>query len=432
MDKLGLIMKREFLARVRNKTFIVMTFLSPLFLALIFGIISWLTSINKEKVRTIAVHDTTNLIVSELSNSEFVKYQNLSQIPLQTAKDSVVQKEFYGLLYIPEEKSLDKKAAAIRFFSDENPSIGILKSLENKLSTKITNQKLISQGLDVALIDKADTPITLQLENFTGEKSSKITRVIKMAFGGITGYLLLMFIVIYGNMIMRSVIEEKTSRIIEIIISSVQPIQLMLGKIFGTSLAGITQFLIWLIIGVSIFLVAGTFLEVSPNDLEQASALAKENGQFGEIALIYQDILNLPIVLLLSCFFIYFIGGYFLYSAIYAAIGAAVDNETDTQQFLMPIIMILVLAFYIGAFVVIEDPHGWISVLFSIIPLTSPIVMMMRIPFEVPWYEIVASIVCLFGSIIGVTWIAARIYRIGILMYGKKPTFKELAKWLRY
>lgn len=246
----------------------------------------------------------------------------------------------------------------------------------------------------------------------------------------------MMFIIIYGNMVMRSVIEEKTNRIIEIIISSVKPFQLMMGKIIGTSLAGILQFLIWAIVGAVLFFVAQSFLglqtgasgSVSPEMIEAAQSTET----ISKIQLYFNEIWNLPLGTLVTCFVIYFIGGYFLYSSFYAAIGAAVDSETDSQQFMLPVIMPLMLGVYVGFFTVINDPHGMVATVFSIIPLTSPIVMLMRIPFGVPLWQLLLSIVLLFGTFIFVVWFAAKIYRVGILMYGKKPTWKELFKWLKY
>ena len=245
----------------------------------------------------------------------------------------------------------------------------------------------------------------------------------------------MMFIVIYGNMVMRSVIEEKTSRIIEIIISSVKPFQLMMGKIIGTSLAGILQFLIWAILGMTAMFVMSTIFGVqmgASSGMKDQVVQTAQTEMAGTIQLYIKELWNLPIATILLSFIIYFIGGYFLYSSFYAAIGAAVDNETDSQQFLLPIIMPLILGVYIGFFTVMNDPNGAVATVFSMIPLTSPIVMMMRIPFGVPWWQIAISMILLFTTFLGVVWFAAKIYRVGILMYGKKPTWKELYKWLKY
>jgi ABC-2 type transport system permease protein len=250
--------------------------------------------------------------------------------------------------------------------------------------------------------------------------------------GGGFGYLIMMFIIIYGNMVMRSVIEEKTNRIIEIIISSIKPFQLMMGKIIGTSLAGVLQFLIWAIVGTILFVIASVFLGMEMSSPSAEMATASSSNFAGTAQLYINELTNLPIATLLISFLVYFVGGYFLYSSVYAAIGAAVDNETDSQQFLLPIILPLILAVYVGFFSVLNEPHGTIATTFSMIPFTSPIVMLMRIPFGVPWWQILISVTLLFATFFFVVWFAAKIYRVGILMYGKKPTWKELYKWLKY
>jgi ABC-2 type transport system permease protein len=275
----------------------------------------------------------------------------------------------------------------------------------------------------------------LELKKSSGEESLKGLNEIKIGIGGAFGYLIMMFIVIYGNMVMRSVIEEKTNRIIEIIISSVKPFQLMMGKIIGTSLAGILQFFIWAVIGLSLMFAASVFFGVNVGPTSKIPPEVMQSAQqelAGTAQMYIKELWNLPIATILICFVIYFIGGYFLYSSFYASIGAAVDNETDSQQFLLPIIMPLILGVYIGFFTVMNDPHGTIATVFSMFPLTSPIVMLMRIPFGVPWWQILISVTILFGTFFCVVWFAAKIYRVGILMYGKKPTWKELYKWLKY
>jgi len=252
----------------------------------------------------------------------------------------------------------------------------------------------------------------------------------------VSGYLLFMFIIIYGNMIMRSIIEEKTSRIIEVIISSVKPMQLMLGKIFGTSLAGITQFVIWVLVLGVLSIVLSVVFNVDMSQMNNSQDMmqnALKGGDIGDILAVGRyELSQLPILNLIVMFLLFFIGGFLLYSSLYAAIGAAVDNETDTQQFMMPIMVPLILAVYVGGFTVLEDPHGTVAQVFSFIPFTSPVVMLMRIPFGVPMWQQILSVVILFATFIGTVWFAAKIYRVGILMYGKKPSYKEIYKWLKY
>lgn len=437
MNHLPLIIKREYLNKVRNKSFIVMTFLSPMIMIALVAVVAYLSQINNDKKRTISILDETGVVGEVFENTENTTYTLISDTGFETAKELVKAKKDFGLLYVKKSSDTLNLVESVNFYSDESPSVSIISNLERKIEKRLSDIKLQNDGVDIAQIRASKTTVNIAQETFGGEKTSKIDSYLKLAFGGAAGYLLFMFIIIYGNMIMRSVIEEKTSRIIEVIISSVKPIQLMLGKIIGTSLAGITQFLIWLILGgVLLFLVSAIFgidlMQIqSPQQDMINQAMASSDAQN-----IAQDLItgfvNLPILNLCVAFLFFFIGGYLLYSSFYAAIGAAVDNETDTQQFMMPIIMPLVLAVYVGVFTVIEDPHGTVSTIFSFIPLTSPVVMLMRIPFGVPIWQQLLSFAILVFTFIFTVWFAAKIYRVGILMYGKKPTYKELFKWLKY
>ena len=437
MNHLSLITKREYLNKVKNKSFIVMTFVSPIIMVAIFALVAYLTQLNNDTVRVISVLDQSGLFVDEFNDTDKTKYDILTGIDLEDAKTIVQESENYGLLYIPKADSIDAIADKIKFYSQDSPSLMVMQNIEDRIEEKARNIKLKDSGLDPAIIDKLNIKISTNLETFEGEETSKLGSGLKLAFGGAAGYLLFMFIIIYGNMIMRSVIEEKTSRIIEIIISSVKPIQLLLGKIFGTSLAGITQFVIWIIIGGILMVgVSAVFgINMTENQMAQQEVLnqVSNNAEMQkEVATLMQEIFNLPLANLVIMFILFFIGGYLLYSSLYAAIGAAVDNETDTQQFMMPIIMPLILAIYVGFFTVIENPHGMVSQVFSYIPFTSPVVMLMRIPFGVPIWQQLVSVFILFGTFYVTVIFAAKIYRVGILMYGKKPTYKELYKWLKY
>ena len=430
MRNLKLIIKREYLARVKNKAFIVMTFLSPLILVGMIVLIAYLVNLNSEEKRVVAINDESGQFVGDFNNSEDVKFIDLSEIDLEAAKTIVREKEYYGLLHIPQLK--ENTIPDIQFFAKEAPAFGFLTQVEKTISDKLTNRQLLARGIDVDLIAESRAKVDIGIQNFSGEKTSKMSTYVKMFFGGAAGYLLMMFIIIYGNMVMRSVIEEKTNRIIEIIISSVKPIHLMLGKILGTSLAGITQFIIWVVLGGVMLTIVTAISGMSMAELHGPQQQAMEQISDNELQQLVIDIAKLPMLLLLVSFLVYFIGGYFLYSAIYAAIGAAVDNETDTQQFMLPVILPLMLGIYVGFFAVIENPHGVVSTVFSMVPLTSPIVMLMRIPFGVAWWELALSVSILILTIAGVVWIAAKIYKVGILMYGKKPGYKDLYKWLKY
>ncbi|WP_299335856.1 ABC transporter permease [uncultured Psychroserpens sp.] len=437
MNHLPLIIKREYLTKIKNKSFIIMTFVSPLIMVALIAVVAYLSQLNNDKERHISVLDETGIMADVFVDTEHTKYNVLTNTSLETAKELVKAKEEYGLLHIQNALDDQDMITAVKFYSDESPSLSIMSSLEQKIEKKLTDSKLQNNGVDIEKIKASKTNITIAQETFTGEKTSKIDSYLKLAFGGAAGYLLFMFIIIYGNMIMRSVIEEKTSRIIEIIISSVKPIQLMLGKIIGTSLAGITQFAIWVILGSILIFVLSTIFGVNIAEMQtpQQEMLdqAMQNPEIAnEVQGAIQSFFNLPLANLVVAFMFFFIGGYLLYSSLYAAVGAAVDNETDTQQFMLPIIMPLVLAVYVGIFTVIEDPHGTVSTVFSFIPFTSPVVMLMRIPFGVPIWQQVLSFVILATTFVLTVWFAAKIYRVGILMYGKKPSYKELYKWIKY
>jgi ABC-2 type transport system permease protein len=434
MSILTLIIKREFIAKVRNKSFIVMTFLSPLLFVGIAAFVGYLGSM-KADVKVVAIHDETGLFVSEFKNSEEYRYIDLSPIDLKIIKDSLINESYEGLIYIPKIANYKTLENKVQYISNDSPSITFVENVQDIIAKKITKENFETAKLDTLAIRNAEANVNIELKKATGEDSLKGLNEIKIAIGGAFGYLIMMFIIIYGNMVMRSVIEEKTNRIVEIIISSVKPFQLMMGKIIGTSLAGILQFFIWALIGLILMFSASIFLGInaSPTAKIPPEMLHSAQQEFAGVAQMYiKELWNLPIATLLISFVIYFIGGYFLYSSFYASIGAAVDNETDSQQFLLPIIMPLVLGVYIGFFTVMNDPHGTIATIFSMIPLTSPIVMLMRIPFGVPWWQIAISITILFGTFFFVVWFAAKIYRVGILMYGKKPTWRELYKWLKY
>ncbi len=439
MSKLSLIVKREYNAKVRNKSFIVMTILAPFLMVGMGLLIFYLSKANDSDVKKIAFVDEAKLLDNDsFKDTELVKYINLSNLGTEAAKKEVDTKKYYGLLTIPKQDSLELLAKSIHFYSKKSPNMMMVESLEKKLEHLIRNHKLQRLGIDVNKINSAKINATIQLANFSGEKSSKMINGFKIALGSGAGYLIMMFIIIFGNSVMRSVIEEKTSRIIEVIISSIKPFQLMMGKIIGNALAGLTQFAIWAVLIAILSMVVSLVFGVSFTDMQSAKVspeqlkMAKEMMGSGNMQKMINEVMQLPLLSMTMYFILYFLGGYLLYSSLYAAIGAAVDSETDTQQFMMPVIMPLMLGVYVGFASVMNDPHGPVAVIFSMIPLTSPIVMLMRIPFGVPPIQIVISLVLLIASFLFVVWMAAKIYRVGILMYGKKPTYKELFKWLKY
>ena len=439
MNKLKLIIHREFIAKVRNKSFIMMTFLSPLLLVGMGALVFFLVQKNDEKIKEIVYVDNSGLFFKEdFKDTNTIKFQDYSAFGIKETKKKVEEGSYYGALIIPKQDSLELLATSIEFYSKDAPGMSIMSALENKIEKKIRNEKLNSFGINLEKIKASKINTAIKMLNFSGEESTKLINGLKIGFGAIAGYLLMMFVIIYGNSVMRSVIEEKTSRIVEIIVSSVKPFQLMLGKILGNASAGLLQFFIW---GIIIFIIATVASAVFGLDLvemqtakvpsEQMEAM-KEAAGGDKMQLLMHEILRLPLLKMFVLFIFYFLGGFMLYSSLFAAIGAAVDNETDTQQFMLPIMLPLILGFYVGFTTVINDPHGSIAVLFSQIPFTSPIVMLMRVPFGVSWTELLISMTLLLVTFVFMVWLAAKIYRVGILMYGKKPTYKDLYNWLKY
>lgn len=444
-SKLGLIIKREYLAKVRNKSFVIMTFLSPVLMVGMVVLIAYLTEVNDSEIRVVGLLNDSSYYAEDFGSSANLSFVHFKGLSLREAKDSVMDQNFYGLLYLPEGSSAEEVAKGALFYTREAPNSGVVDRLDAIFQERLRQQRLLELGLTPEEFLSVESDFQLKTETFEGQRNLKGINELKAFIGGGFGYLIMMFIIIYGGFVMRSVIEEKTSRIIEVIISSVKPFQLMMGKIIGTSLAGLTQFAIWIFSASLLLLAIMSFLGLETSSLQNAAVLPgggmgelTEMGAAGSEMQLYADALfRFPWAMLIFFFMIYFVLGYLIYSSIYAAIGAAVDNETDTQQFIFPIILPLMLAIYVGFFSVFGNPHGPIAVSFSLFPLTSPIVMLMRLPGGigeggVPVWQVVLSIFFLLITFIGIVWLAAKIYRVGILMYGKKPSYRELFKWLKY
>jgi len=434
MGNLGLIIEREYLNKVTNKSFILATFLTPLIIVGFSLFIGYLTSVNNDTVKNISVVDQSGYFTNSLNNSDDLNFHFINDFDLEEAKLISKTKSDYGLLFIPYYDDLNQIADSIMFISEDAPSIAIISRIEGKIERLLTNRNFEKVGLDIEKINKSKININLYQESFEGEETTKMDGIIKLIFGMVLGMLLYIFIFAYGSMIMMSVIEEKTSRIVEIMISSVKPFQLMMGKILGTSLAGLTQFLVWtiLIVMFSYLMTAIFGIETSTQNSELLLSSSGNMSMNTEALNMISAFIDLPLTNIFVAFLIYFIGGYLLYASLFAAIGAAVDNQTDAQQFVMPITIILILALYVGIFTIPEDPNGTVAIIFSYIPFTSPVVMLMRIPNGVPIYEQIISIIILYLTFTLCIWFAAKIYRVGILMYGKKPSYKELIKWLKY
>ena len=390
-------------------------------------LIGWLVNINKSEVKNIAIIDESHIFATAFTNTDEVHYHYLQNTDLLTAKKEVLEKGNYGLLYIPP-KNTPNWYQQVTFYTEETPALSLTNDMLSVLEKTLFQYNLTEKNINQQEIESAKVRVSLQLQNFTGEKTSEWGTLVKSILGMSAGYLIFMFIIMYGNMIMRSVIEEKNNRIIEIIISSVKPFDLMLGKILGTSLAGLTQAFIWIVFTGVLFALLPTFFDMLMTGTTTEALQSPDTAKIQEVlTAIYQ----FPLLETFVLFILFFVGGYLLYSSLYAMIGAMVDNETDTQQFLLPVITPLMLGVYVGMFSVMEQTHGTVSVVFSYIPCTSPVVMLMRIPFGVAWWEILISLLILYLTFFMVIKLSAKIYRIGILMYGKKASYKEVWKWLK-
>ena len=434
MNPIWIVAQREFLTRVRKRTFLVMTLLGPLFFGLLMVAPALLASL-PEGPKKILVVDHSYLLVGEKGVSD-AQYEFLKPSPeaLKSGKEILETNSSYdGLLYLPpsENNDPDYILKNAKLFTLEELPISLVGAMEDQLEQKAYEQKLRLEGVDPEVVKRAETNARLSsvLIGEEGEEENS-AREFKMILGLFAGYLIYMFVFLYATQIMRGVIEEKTSRIVEVIISSVKPMQLMLGKIIGIAGVGFLQFVIWvgltaaLYVGLSATLLADAF---NPETIAQMQAQPEAGGMATEVLSALQSI-NYPLVL--TSFLFYFIGGYLLYGALFAAVGSAVDAESDTQQFMLPLTLPLILALLVSMRIM-ESPDSPLAFWFSIIPFTSPVVMMVRIPFGVPMWELGLSMVLLVVGFLGTTWLASRIYRIGILSYGKKASFKDLWKWLR-
>ena len=433
MEHFSLIATREYLNKIGNKSFILMTLLLPILLSGITFLISFLSSVNNDTSKNISVVDNTGYIYQKLDSSTDIIYDLIDDATIDEAKEISRNKSDYGLLYINNFDSPEEIAESIMFISETSPSFTVLNKLESQLESILTDENFRILGIDINQINSSKIIVNLFQESFDGEETTRLDGIVKLGFGFALGMLLYFFIFAYGSMIMMSVMEEKTSRIVEIIISSVKPFNLMTGKIIGVSLAGLTQVLIWGVMFSVFSYFFSTYFGISASSSSGEIILSTEEADaISSSALeMISAFMNLPLTNIFIAFIMYFLGGYFLYASMFAAVGAAIDNQADAQQFMLPVTLIIIIGLYVGVLTVPEDPNGIVAQIFSYIPFTSPIVMLMRIPHGVPLYEQILSVTILFSSVLLIVWISAKIYRIGILMYGKKITYGEMIKWLR-
>lgn len=438
MNKTFLIIQREYLTRVKKKSFILMTFLGPLLMVgVLIGAIY--LSLSEDELQKVLVVDKTPSMITKLQFKDGDGYEYFYTD--KDLSDSEFKESDYTLMLYLNERLVETDVAAIYY--KKLPSYKVMSTIENQMEDILEDYKLSVSGISVETYKRINTKINVvpkDIDNKTEKSYDRELAVVGFAFS----FLIYIFIFLYGSQVMRGVIEEKTTRIVEIIVSSVKPFQLMLGKIIGVGLVGLTQFILWVILSASLFFVAqGTILkdkfsaetvaqeQVSKGVASDMNLRLQDDGEGQYVVEVLQRI-NFPVMI--GMFIFYFLGGFLLYSALFAAIGAAVDNETDTQQFMLPVTIPLIFGIIVGEFA-ITNPEGPAAFWFSIFPLTSPIVMMMRVAIGFDAgnvWQLILSMALLIAGFFAVVWLAAKIYRTGILMYGKKVSYKELYKWLKF
>jgi ABC-2 type transport system permease protein len=450
MNKVSIIIQREYITRVRKKSFIIMTLLAPALLALMSIVPALVMSNNDKDFKKIAVvEEGSDLFKNVIADTRDADFVYLDKVDINDIRDNFEQAGYYGILYILPE--LVSTPNAIQLISKKQPPIGLLLHISGSLEREINKQKLLSYNIENIdeILKNMNTKVSIQtIKIDESGNSTRTSTPVSMALAYIGGFLIYMLIFIFGSQVMRGVIEEKTSRVVEVVVSSVKPVQLMMGKIFGIALVGLTQFLVWVILTFGIISVvqvtllnrkdlpemtqdnpASIMSENKPAD--QAPRLESISRGNNEIPNFLMNFINQDWLKLISLFLFYFITGYLLYASIFAAIGSAVDNETETQQFMLPVTIPIILGLMV-AMGTMQNPESSLSFWFSIIPFTSPIVMIARIPFEVPAWQVILSMTLIILTLAAFIIMAAKIYRAGILMYGKKSSWKEIWKWLKY
>ncbi len=444
MNKILLILKREYTTRVQKKSFIILTLLMPVIMAALMFLPAYFMSMNDEQQRTIAVYDGSSVFLGRLESSNLTAYKFIPKDEYIALKKDIKQSSYYALLVI-EPNFLTTKTVQIA--SGSNIPWDLKSQIQNKIQSILEKDKMAEVVRQTAIpdlekkIESTKTPIKLEtIKVGSNGDSQKSSTEIGMILGYIFGFMIYMFIFLYGTMVMQGVMEEKQSRIVEVIISSVKPFQLMMGKIIGIALVGLTQFALWVVLGIAIFGFSKNFYpdhsrkQQIQNVMEQKQDVVMQDSSEPPTDKIQElismtDSVNFPLII--GCFIFFFLGGYLLYSSMFAAVGSAIDAQEDAQQFMLPITLPIILSIMV-MMSAIKNPEGSMAFWFSMIPFTSPIVMMSRIPFGVPAWQLILSMSLLVATFIGMVWVTARIYRTGILMYGKKPSWRELGKWLTY
>jgi ABC-2 type transport system permease protein len=442
MNKILLIIQREYLSRVKKKSFIIMTLLTPLIVAGFYGLIIYFSIQGvKGTFNKVAVVNNNKSLTEKLQPTKNIGYTYVNE-SLEAMKSSLKTTKYDYILYLPEFDISSPKG--IQLIGTKQAGLSLSNRVSGDIEELIRTQKLKASGISQTDLDGLKTDVNIDTKKI-GEagKEEDSSAGASTIIGTAAGIFMFMFILLYGIQVMRGVIEEKTSRIIEIMISSVKPFQLMMGKIIGIALVGLTQFVLWIVLTASISTLAVSAF-VGKDAIAQSTSVAikaKDGTSISPtvnspvdspVLAMQKSLASLDLTKIILVFIFFFIGGYLFYSALYAAIGSAVDSETETQQFMMPVMMPLLVGYALSLSVVTNDPYGPIAFWLSMIPFTSPIAMVVRLPYGVPDWQLALSMLILVIGFIGTVWLASRIYRVGILMYGKKTSLKEMIKWFTY
>ena len=440
MNKLWLITKREYLTRVKKRSFILATILTPLAFALFFVVVGFIFSQDSGESQRVVFIDPGHILPStaglksEADNSlHFVK----SSKSLTELKEQVKEGKYDGILVLPSIKDVYDKVDTIYYYADNQVSLNLNMAIKQRVSKVVRDYKIRALNLDQNQLDALKSDLVFDPVPISNAKAddSTITSIIGAGLGGVMGFIMYLTIFIYGMMVMRSVMEEKTSRIVEVMISTVKPFQLMMGKIIGVGAVGLTQLAIWAVLIPTVVIIVQLFFGFNPEEIQQATSNTpppdiEEMGITAE--LLFEELAAQNWWLIGPLFIFYFLGGYFLYASLFAAVGSAMgDDLGEGQALTIPITIPVVIALYI-MMAAVQSPHSTMAVWASIFPLFSPIVMPARLAFDPPLWQVLLSVSVLALSSVFFVWLSARIYRVGILMYGKKVNFKELGKWLFY
>ncbi|MCW5922416.1 MAG: ABC transporter permease [Saprospiraceae bacterium] len=441
MSKLSLIIKREYLTRVTKKSFIIGTLLAPLGLLVYMLVIVGLTKYESGGEIKVAVLDEAG-VIKQMPDDKGIRFIPTSGKTLEQLKTEVQNKQFDGVLQIPPLGSFNKKEYTVFYHSDDRLAPEKSSVIERKVGKKIRDFKIDSLKLDPQALDMLETKVAIDPEKITGsgDDDSKYTAGVGLVIGGIMAFIMFFMVTMYGAMVMRSVMEEKTNRIVEVMMSSVRPFELMLGKIIGAGAVGLTQVLIWVVLGGGVMLLVPLFMGgIDPSQMQGAMPAPGEMPTIdpeeieGETFRFMTEIGKQNWPLIIFSFIVFFLGGYFIYSSLFAAIGSAIgDDLGEGQSLTLPVMIPIILAFYITAFAGMRNPNSGLMVFASMFPLFSPIVMPFRMAFSPPIWQIILSLALVVAAAFFFVWLAGRIYRVGILLYGKKVTFKEIGKWMFY